>query len=50
MDPRFERDIFIKNIIKHKPNYSVAPTSMYEGFLDEKLVGNADLSFFKYIG
>ncbi len=48
MDPRFERDIFIKNIIKHKPNYSVAPTSMYEGFLDDKLVGNADLSFFKY--
>lgn len=48
MDPRFERDIFIKNIISHKPNYAVAPTSMYEGFLDDKLVGNKDLSFFKY--
>lgn len=48
MDPRFERDIFIKNILKHKPNYSVAPTSMYEGFLDEKLVKGKDLSFLKY--
>lgn len=48
MDPRFERDVFVKNIIKAKPNYAVAPTSMYEGFLDEKLVGNHDLSFFNY--
>ena len=31
-----------------KPNYAVAPTSMYEGFLDEKLVKNKDLSFFNY--
>ena len=32
MEPRFERNIFVKNIIKHKPNYIVAATSMYEGF------------------
>ena len=48
MDPRFERDIFVKNIIKHKLNYTVATTSMYEGFLDKKLVGNSDLSFLNY--
>lgn len=48
MDPRFERDVFVKNIIKAKPNYCVAPTSMYEGFLDEKLLGNKNLSFFNY--
>lgn len=48
MDPRFERDIFIRNIFKAKPNYTIAPTSMYEGFLDEKLVGNKSLYFFKY--
>ena len=48
MDPRFERDVFIKNFIKYKPNYSVAPTSMYEGFLDEKLVKNKDLSHILY--
>jgi len=47
-DPRFERDVFVKNIIKSKPNYTVAPTSMYEGFLDETLVGDADLSHFIY--
>lgn len=35
-DPRFERDVFVKNVIKHKINYAVAPTSMYEGFLDKK--------------
>jgi long-chain acyl-CoA synthetase len=45
MDPRFERDIFVKNILKYKPNFAIAPTSMYEGFLEEDLVKNADLSF-----
>lgn len=37
-DPRFERDIFVKNIIKQNMDYAIAPTSMYEGFLDEKLI------------
>lgn len=45
MDPRFERKIFTKNIIKAKPNYTIAPTSMYEGLLDNKLLKNKDLSF-----
>lgn len=49
MDPRFERELFVKNVIKAKPNYSVAPTSMYEGFLDDKLLkSNPDLSHFQY--
>lgn len=48
MDPRFERDVFVKNVLKAKPNYAVAPTSMYEGFLDEKLIKNKNLSFFNY--
>ncbi len=46
MDPRFERDIFIKNVLKAKPNYAVAPTSMYEGFLDNPNLKNHDLSYF----
>ena len=33
-DPRFERNVFVKNIIKHGIDYAVAPTSMIEGFLD----------------
>lgn len=48
MDPRFERDVFVKNVLKAKPNYAVAPTSMYEAFLNSKLIGKKDLSFFNY--
>lgn len=48
MDPRFERDVFIKNVIKEKPTYTLGPTSMYEGFLDEHLVKGKDLSHLKY--
>lgn len=46
MDPRFERNVFVKNIIKAKPNYCVAPTSMYEGLIDNKKIKNNDLSYF----
>lgn len=44
MDPRFDRKVFVKNIIKHKINTTVAPTSMYEGFLDKGILKNGDLS------
>lgn len=46
-DPRFEREIFVKNIIKEKVDYAVAPTSMYEGFLDEKLIKGKKLTNFQ---
>ena len=45
-DPRFERNVFVKNIIKQKMDYAVAPTSMYEGFLDEKLIKGKKLTGF----
>ncbi len=45
-DPRFEREIFVKNVIKQKIDYAVAPTSMYEGFLDEKLIKGKKLTNF----
>lgn len=48
MDPRFERDVFIKNVVKAKPTYTLGPTSMYEGFLDEKLIKGKDLSHLRY--
>ncbi len=48
MDPRCEREVFVKNIVKHRPNYVVGTTSMYEGFLEPKLVKNSDLSHLKY--
>lgn len=47
MDPRYEREIFVSNIIKAKPNYTVAPTSMYEGLLDNPKLKNRDLSYFR---
>ena len=46
MDPRFERQIFVKNILKAKPNYCVAPTSMYEELLSNNMLKNKNLSFF----
>lgn len=45
-DPRFEREIFVKNVIKQKVDYAIAPTSMYEGFLDEKLIKGKKLTGF----
>ncbi len=48
MDPRFDRKHFVKNIVKAKTNYTIAPTSMYEGFLDKSLVKNKNLSHLTY--
>ena len=47
-DPRFEREIFVKNIIKNKLDFIIAPTSMYEGFLDDKLVRGKKLKGLKF--
>lgn len=38
-DPRFQRRPFVVNIIKHHINYVIAPTSMFEGFIDPELEG-----------
>lgn len=48
MDPRFDRKHFVNNVVKAKTNYTVAPTSMYEGFLDKSLIKNKDLSHLTY--
>ena len=47
-DPRFDREIFVKNVIKHQMDYTIAPTSMYEGFLDEKLIKGKKLTKLDY--
>lgn len=37
-DPRYEREVFVKNIIDQKIDYCVSTSSMYEGFiLDDEL-------------
>ena len=46
MDPRFDKQVFVENVIKHKINVVVATTSLYEGFLEPDLVKDADLSHF----
>ena len=50
-DPRFDHDVFIKNVLKFKPGYMLTNTSMYQGFTMEKelkrLKGKS-LSFLKY--
>lgn len=50
-DPRFDHDIFIKNVLKFKPEYILTNTSMYQGFTFKKslkrLKGKS-LSFLKY--
>lgn len=50
-DPRFDHDVFIKNVLKFKPEYILTNTSMYQGFTMEKslkrLKGRS-LAFLKY--
>lgn len=48
MDPRYNKEIFAKNVFLHKPNYTIATTSMYDGLLEDKKNKNKDLSFFMY--
>lgn len=47
-DPRFERKVFVNNIIKYKLDYSIAPTSMYEGFLDPTITKGRKIKELKY--
>ncbi len=50
-DPRFDHDVFIKNVLKFKPEYILTNTSMYQGFTMKKslkrLKGRS-LAFLKY--
>lgn len=51
IDPRFDHDIFVKNVLKFKPEYILTNTSMYQGFTTErnlKRLKNKSLSFLKY--
>lgn len=45
MDPRFDRKVFVKNVLRAKPNYTVGPTTVYEGFVSECIPHGTDLSF-----
>ncbi len=50
-DPRFDHDVFIKNVLKFKPEYILTNTSMYQGFTFDKSLDRMkgkSLSFLKY--
>ena len=51
IDPRFDHDVFIKNVLKYKPDYILSSTSMYQGFTTArnlKRLRGKSLSFLKY--
>ena len=50
-DPRFDHDVFIKSVLKYKPEYILTNTSMYQGFTfakSSKRLKGRSLSFLKY--
>jgi long-chain acyl-CoA synthetase len=44
MDPRFERKVFVKNNLRLNPSATIAAISMFQGFLEEDLLGKGNLS------
>ncbi len=51
IDPRFDHTVFVKNVLKFKPEYILTNTSMYQGFTFEKslkLLKGKSLAFLKY--
>ena len=50
-DPRFDQEVFVKNVLKFKPEYILSNTTMYQGFMLEKNIqrlSGKSLSFLKY--
>ena len=47
MDPRFERKVFVHNMLKLNPTGTIAAISMYQGFLEPKLLKKGSLSNLK---
>ncbi len=50
-DPRFDHDVFVKNVLKFKPEYILTNTSMYQGFTFDKSLKRLEgksLKFLKY--
>lgn len=51
IDPRFDHTIFVKNVLKFRPEYILTNTTMYQGFTFEKslkLLKGKSLAFLKY--
>lgn len=51
IDPRFDHNVFVKNVLKFKPEYILTTSSMYRGFIlpeNRKRLEKKSLSFLKY--
>lgn len=51
IDPRFDHNVFVKNVLKFKPEYILTNTSMYQGFTFKnslRLLKGKSLAFLKY--
>lgn len=48
LEPNFDKDVFVDNVIKYKPNFSVAVPGFYEALLNNSKVDGIDFSFFRF--
>ena len=44
MDPRFDREVFVSNMLKYNFTGTLASVTLFQAFLDEKLLTKGDLS------
>ena len=44
MDPRFDRKVFVNNMLKLNPTGTLASVTLFQAFLDENLLTDGDLS------
>lgn len=44
MDPRFDRQVFVSNMLKYNPTGTLASVTLFQAFLDEKLLTKGNLS------
>ncbi len=48
LDPRFDRNIFAKQLLDYKPNYCLVNSNHWEAILTDPILDGVDLSFLKY--
>ena len=44
MDPRFDREVFVNNMLEQNPAGTIASITLFQAFLDEKLLKEGNLS------
>ena len=49
MDPRFDRKVFVNNMLKHNPTGTLASVTLFQAFLDDELLTKGNLSNLKIV-